>query len=112
VKTRIKRLEKVLELAKEQRELVAYEDLDVIINLQQKREALLAGFPSDYQSRDKCDKEILAQILKIDRETKLLLAEQAVCIQGKIQDIAVAKEKLKAGRGHKNQEPQQLSCRV
>ncbi len=109
---KIENLKKVLEIAKEQRKLVIYEDLDAITKLQKRREVLLAGLQFVSGNKEQAEKDIIAQILKLDRETRWLLSERMVNIQAKIQDLAVAKEKLKAERGSRKQSPQYLSCRV
>ncbi len=112
VMTKTERLEKVLEIAKEQRKLVAYEDLDAITRLQEKREVLLNGLQFTSRNKEKYDKDIIAQIINLDREMKWLLSERMINIQTKIQDLAIAKEKLRADRSSRKQTPQHLSCRA
>ncbi|MEW6441365.1 MAG: hypothetical protein AB1640_10570 [bacterium] len=93
--TRIQKLERILEIARRQRELLAREDLEEVGGLQTGRQQVLA----DIQIIDEPDddeREILRQILETDREILWLLVSKSSDIQRRMQRITCLKKMLHA----------------
>ena len=97
------KLATLLEIAREQRELLARGDLESLVALQGRRQQLLAGIQSlDEQDRD--EQGAVAEILALDKEMICLLSSELVDIKEKMQKIAPIRKLLRS-RPHTGPRP-------
>lgn len=89
------KLATLLEIAKEQRELLARGDLEALEALQQRRQQLLSGIQS-LDEGDRGDQGTVERILALDREMVCLLSSELVDIQDKMQKITSIRKLLQS----------------
>ncbi len=108
---RAQRLRKIFHIAREQRDMFARADLEVIDDLQKKRQELQSGI----QSLDECgpdENDLIAQIRDLDRETHLLLVLKLADTQEELQKITILKRMLHSYRPSSNRPAPRLSCHI
>ena len=89
------KLATLLEIAKEQRELLARGDLEGLVALQERRQQLLAGIQS-LDEEDRGERGPVAAILALDREMVCLLSSELFEIQDKMQKITSIRKLLRS----------------
>ena len=97
------KLASLLQIAKEQRELLARGDLEAVAALQERRQQLLAGIQS-FDEGERDEQGAVAGILALDKEMICLLASERFDIQEKIQKVTSIR-KLLPGRPHAGRRP-------
>jgi hypothetical protein len=102
------RLAGILEIAKEQRELLARGDLDAVQNLQARRQQLMQGIQS-LDKRDEDAHETLSKILRFDREIGCLLSLEVHDIKEQMKTIGSLKKLLQRRSPAGRHPPRQLS---
>jgi hypothetical protein len=105
------KLATLLEIAKEQRELLARGDLEALAVLQERRQQLLAGI----QSLDEGDREergTIAGILALDKEMICLLSSELVDIQNKMQKMTSIRKLLRTSPPTGTPPPRHLSRHI
>ena len=111
MKRSVQKLERILEIAHQQRELLACADLDAIKRLQAERQQLL----QEIQILDAQDGEevsLCGQVLEIDQEIRCLLSSKLVDLEETVQRIARLKRLLRNRQSLLEVPPRQLSRRV
>ena len=89
------KLATLLEIAKEQRELLARGDLEALEVLQQRRQQLLSGIQS-LDEGDRGDQGTVAGILALDKEMVCLLSSELIDIQDKMQKVTSIRKLLQS----------------
>jgi len=108
---RTQRLEEILRIARQQRELMRGSDLESISILQQKRQQLLDEIQLlDGSSPD--EKIMTARILEEDREINWLLQSKLLDIQEKMNKLATVRKLLRTHRPTEKGTRPRLSCHV
>lgn len=97
------KLATLLEIAKEQRELLARGDLEALETLQQRRQQLLTGIQS-LDEGDRGDQGTVARILALDKEMVCLLSSELVDIKDKMQKVTSIRKLLRS-RPHAGKRP-------
>ena len=111
--TRAEVLEKGIEIARQQRRLLIYEDLTPVFTLQSERDALIEkGLPGGKEPLGKYEKELAAEILKLDREIIPLLTVKLAEVKDQLKELAPFKKMLRACRGLRQGGANKLSCRI
>ena len=113
MKSKIKILEEIIEIAGQQRRLLIYEDVTPVLDLQQKREALLREVgPLERNIEGDYEKELGSQILKLDREIIGLLSTRLDDVKNKLQELSYFKKMLQSRRKSIPEPSNKLSCRI
>lgn len=102
------RLAGILEIAREQRELLARGDLDAVQKLQAGRQQLLEGIQS-LDKRDEDARSTLSKILRLDQEMGCLLSLEAHDIKEKMQTIGSLRKLLQSRSPAGRRPPRHLS---
>jgi hypothetical protein len=97
------KLATLLEIAREQRELLARGDLEALETLQQRRQQLLSGIQS-LDEEDRGDRGTIERILALDKEMVCLLSSELVDIHDKMQKIFSIRKLLRS-RPHADRRP-------
>ncbi len=108
---RTQRLREILNIARQQREMLARADFEVINDLQEKRQELQSGI----QSLDECgrvENDLVSQIRDLDRETHLLLLSKLADSQEELQKIGTLRRMLHSYRPSSNRPANRLSCHI
>ena len=111
MKTRIQKLERILEVANQQRELLACADLEAIKRLQAERQRLL----EEIQILDALEADeagVCGRILKMDQEIRCLLSSKLVDLEERVQKIARLKRLLRTRQPLLEDHPRRLSRRI
>ena len=102
------RLTRILELAREQRELLARGDLDAVQKLQARRQRLMEGIQS-LDKRDEDAHNTLSKILRLDREIGCLLSLEVIDIKEQMKTIGSLRKLLQSRSPAGKRPPRQLS---
>lgn len=102
------RLAGILEIAREQRELLARGDLNAVKELQAERQQLLEGIQS-LDKRDEDARSTLSKILRLDQEMSCLLSLEVIDIKEKIKTIGSLRKLLRSRSPAGRRPPHQLS---
>jgi hypothetical protein len=97
------KLATLLEIAKEQRELLARGDLEALAALQERRQQLLAGIQS-LDEGDRGEQGAMAGILALDKEMICLLSSELLDIQDKMKKVTSIRKLLRS-RPHAGRRP-------
>ena len=102
------RLAGILEIAREQRELLARGDLDAVQKLQAGRQQLLEAIQS-LDKRDEDARSTLSKILRLDQEMGCLLSLEAHDIKEKMKTIGSLRKLLRSRSPAGRRPPRHLS---
>jgi len=111
LKTKIQKLERILEIANQQRELLACADLEKVKRLQAERQQLLEE--SQILGAWEADEVgVCGRILKMDQEIRCLLSSKLVDLEERVQKIARLKKLLRTRQPLLEDHPRRFSRRV
>ena len=102
------RLAGILEIAREQRELLARGDLDAVQKLQERRQQLMEGIQS-LDKRDEDAHDTLSKVLHLDRQIGCLLSLEVHDIKEKMKTIGSLRKLLQSRSPTGRRPPRQLS---
>jgi hypothetical protein len=102
------RLAGILEIAREQRELLTRGDLDAVQKLQARRQQLLEGIQS-LDNRDEDARSTLSKILRLDREIGCLLSLEVNDIKEQMKTIGSLRRLLQSRSPAGRRPPRQFS---
>lgn len=105
------RLAGILEIAGEQRELLARGDLGAVQNLQARRQQLMEGIQSP-DKRDKAAQDTLEKILDLDRRMNCLLSSEAHDIKEQMKTITSLRRLLRSRSPAGSHPPRRLSQHI
>jgi hypothetical protein len=105
------KLATLLEIAREQRELLARGDLEALVALQGRRQQLLAGIQS-LDEEDRGDQGAVSEILALDKEMICLLSSELIDIKEKMQKIAPIRKLLRTRPHTGTRPPRHLSRHI
>lgn len=101
----------ILEIAKQQRCLLARGDLDAMLDLQAKRQQLLVSVQTVDEPEGDA-RRMLSEILRLDREMECLLSMELLDIKEQMKTVASLRKLLRSRSSAGTGPPGQLSERV
>ena len=111
MKANANKLTQVLDIAMEQRALLARGDLEAVQALQVTRQQLLEGIQS-LDVEDQEQKAIVEEILKLDKTIHLLLSSEVIDIHRKMLKIKSIKKLFHTRRPTRRGTPRYISRRI